>query len=108
MSNILLLNQPQVTVGLNTQTFTVPSDGIYNVSVQLTEVPPSGVSVAVKKNTVTIFTAPTITPTQAAQQFKYATSYAAADVIDVVISSASAIDSEKNNVKTNVSIGQGA
>ena len=73
MSNALILNQPQVMVGLGTMTYTVPTGagGAYNVSVQLTEVPPSGLSVVVNDNGSPIFTAPTLSPTQIAQQFKY-------------------------------------
>jgi len=111
MSNILILNQPRVDVGLQTSTYTVPSDGIYNVQVQLTENPPSGLSVVVKKNSVTQFTAPVITPTQVAQQFKYSAPFAAADVIDVVLATSQSnpnTDYLLNSVKSNVSIGQGA
>lgn len=107
MAEVLLLNQPFVTAGLDTLNFTIPSSGLYNVHVELTEVPPTGLSVVVKKNTVTQFTAPAISPTQIAQQFKFGFLAAAADAISVVISSAAAIDSVANNVKSVVTIGQG-
>lgn len=35
MSNILILNQPQVSVGLSAFTFTVPTTGLYSLLVQL-------------------------------------------------------------------------
>ena len=109
MAEVLLLNQPFVTSGLDTLNYTIPSGagGLYNVRVQLTEVPPTGLSVLIKQNGSTIFTAPSISPTQIAQQFKFGFLAAAADAISVVISSASAIDSVANNVKSTVSIGQG-
>lgn len=108
MSNILFLNQPFVSVGLDDYTHTIAADGIYNVHGELTEVPPSGVSVLVKKNGSTIFTAPTLTPTQSAMQFNTGPkSFAAADVITVVIASTDAIDNQLNTVKNIVSIEQG-
>jgi hypothetical protein len=107
MAETLLLNQPFVTSGLDTLNYTVPSAGLYYVNVQLTEVPPSGLSVVVNQNGSPVFTSPALSPTQIAQQFKYAQAYAAADAISVVISSASAVDSVINNVKSTITVGQG-
>lgn len=109
MANILLLNVPRVDVGLVTNNYTVPTggDGMYNVAVQLSENPPSGLSVVVNKNASPVYTAPVISPTQIAQQFKFDLPLVATDVVSVVLSSAVAIDSQLNTVKTNMSIGQG-
>lgn len=107
MSNILILNQSFVFVGLGTLTFTIPSDGIYYIKCDLTEVPPSGIVVVINKNDSPIYTAPAVTPTQSAFQFKSNGPLALNDVITVVLSSASAIDSALNNVKSIISIGQG-
>jgi hypothetical protein len=107
MSNILLLNQPFPNVGLVTMTYTIPTTGLYNVQVQLTEVPPTGLSVVINDNGTPIFTAPTITPTQIAQQFKFGFPATAAHVITVVLASSAAIDSQLQNVKSTVTIGQG-
>lgn len=168
---ILLLNQPQVSVGLGTLTHTIAVTGQYNVQYQVTvpqalilgsssgsgrglgisnagggkgfvgganglgeggvgqgfgtgnsyQQPPttdsnqtssgsavsSGLSVLVKKNGSTIFTAPTLAAAQADMQFKYSFPAAATDVITVVISSAVASDSDLNGVKNIVSINQG-
>jgi len=107
MANILLLEQPFVFVGLGTLTYTVPATGRYSVKVQLSENPPSGLSVVVNDNGSPVFTAPVITPTQIAQQFKVSLSLTAADVVTVVLASSSAIDNQLNTVKTSVSIGLG-
>lgn len=113
MAEVLVLNQPQVTAGLttgsDTLTYTIPSGagGIYYASVQFTEVPPSGISVVVKQNSSTVYTAPTVSPTQIAQQFKYSQIFAAADVISVVFTSSTAIDKVANNFKATVAVGQG-
>lgn len=108
MANTLILNQSFPFVGLGTLTFTIPTTGLYNVKVDATEVPPSGLSIVVKDNGSTIFTAPVITPTQSAIQFKAGVfSLTAAHVITVVLASSAAVDSALNNVKSIVSIGEG-
>lgn len=110
MSLPLILNQPQVSVGLVTFAYTVPSGGagLYNVHVECTEVPPSGISILVKKNGSTIYTAPVISPTQNALQFKTHMLLADSDAITVVMASAESIDNQLNTVKTSCTIAQGA
>ncbi len=107
MSNILFLNVPRVDVGLVTDTYTVPSTGLYNLEAQITEIPPSGLSIVVNQNGSPIYTAPALTPTQSAIQFKVDISATAADVITLVLSSSNTNDTQLESVKTNVSIGQG-
>lgn len=107
MAETLLINQPFVIVGLDTMNYTIPSTGLYNVHVESTEVPPSGISIVVKNNGSTVFTAPTLSPTQGAIQFKYGFLATAADAISVVLSSAVAFDSQLNTVKSTITIGQG-
>lgn len=107
MANILLLNQPFVSVGLDDYTFTVPSTGNYHIALQCTEVPPSGLTIVVNDNGSPIFTAPVITPTQQALQFKVGFQSIAGHTIDVVLTSSEAIDSQLNTVKTSVSLGNG-
>lgn len=107
MSNVLLLNQPMVGVGLVTQTYTIPSTGLYKVHADITEIPPSGLSVVVNVGGSPVYTAPTITPTQSALQFDKQMSLTAADVVTVVLSSSSAIDALKNSVKSIITIEQG-
>lgn len=109
MANTLILNSSQVFTGLGTLTYTVASNGLYNVQAQTSEVPPSGLVITVNKNGSPVYTSPTITPTQISLQFKtYPFPCVVTDVVTVVMSSASAIDSQINNVKTSVAIGQGA
>ena len=107
MSQTLLLNQPLIS-GLDTWNYTVPTGGAgaYSVHAEITEVPPTGLTAIVKKNGSTIFTAPTISPTQIAQQFKFGFLVADADAISVVIASSTAIDLVANNVKATVTIQQ--
>lgn len=111
MSNILFLNVPRVDVGLTTSTYTVPTGGagLYNVECQVSEVPPSGLSIVVNKNGSPTYTSPTITPTQSAQQFRTSLLLADADVVTVV-ATGSGNDNLLNSVKINTFIanGQGA
>ena len=107
MSNTLILNQSMVGVGLVTQTYTVPTTGAYNVRVDVTEIPPSGLSIVVNDNGSPIYTAATIGQTQSAIQFKYGFLATATHTITVVLSSSSANDNLLNSVKSIISIGQG-
>lgn len=107
MANILLADVPQVFAGLGTLTYTVPSTGIYNVRCTVTEIPPSGLTIVVNDNGAPVFTAPVITPTQIALQFKADFYFTAAHVITVVLSSAVASDSQLNNVKASITLGTG-
>lgn len=109
MANTLLINQPFVLTGVQTWIYTVPAGagGPYSVHMELSEVPPTGLSILVKKNNVTQFTAPTIQQDQIAQQFKFGMLLAAADVVTVVMASAAAVDNAINNVKSTVTIQQG-
>lgn len=110
MANILILNVPRVDVGLQTSTYTVPTGaaGLYNVELQATEIPPSGLTIVVNVNGTPKYTAPAVTPTQSALQFKTSLLLADADVVTVVETGNAATDILLNSVKTNLSIGQGA
>lgn len=107
MSNTLFLNVPRTDTGLQTAAYTIPTGGagIYSVHFEVTEFPPSSLVVKVKKGGSDVFTAPTITPTQGALQFKYTALYADADAITVVMTSTD--DSTLNAVKSIVSIEAG-
>lgn len=170
MANYLLLNQPQVFVGLGTLTFTVPTTSNYNVKFSAT-VPvadpqgdgggsgtglgsgagggangfsdggqgtgnggvgqgfgtgsgypqplasgsnqtagtavSSALSVLVKDNGSTIFTAPTLGASQGALEFSYSFQATAAHSITVVLASANASDATLNGVISTTAIGEG-
>ncbi len=109
----LFVNKPQVTAGLtvspDTLNYTVPTGGagIYTAHVELYNPPATGVSVIVKQNASTVYTAPTEGQTETYQKFKYSQIYADADVIGVVISSSTATDLVANAVKAIVTVRQG-
>ncbi len=93
--------------GLGSVTFTIPVTGTYNIKCDLTEVPASSVSIVIRKNGSIVYTAPAITPSQSALQFKFDFLAATDDVMLVTLASAAAIDNAKNNIKSIISIGQG-
>ena len=110
MSNILLLNQPFVQVGVGSGTnltFTVPTTGLYAVEAQLTENPPSSCVLTIQQNGSTVYTSPTITPTQIAFQMKQGFQFTAADAIVIALASAAANDLLLNTVKWTATIQQG-
>lgn len=111
MANILLINQPFVSVGLDDFTHTIATDGLYYVNVQSTETPATALSIVVNQNGSPVYTAPVITPSQSAQEFKTNLKCVATDVITVVLSSTQSlstdIDNQLNTLKTTVAIGQG-
>lgn len=111
MSNILILSQPRVDVGLTTSTYTVPTGGagMYNVQCQASEVPPSGLSLVVNKNASPVYTSPVVTPTQETFQFRFDLLLADADVVTVVASSTGSLANDLllNSVKINTSIDKG-
>ena len=67
----------------------------------------SGLSILVKKNGSTIYTATSPAFAQSALQFKYSFQATAADSITIVFSSSTASDNKLSGVSSNVSIGQG-
>ena len=105
MSLTLIPNTPQVSVGLVTYTYTIPTagDGIYNVHFEATEIPPTGLTVLVKQGSSTRFTMPTPGQTQSQVKFDFAYLYAAADVVTVVMTG-SGNDNLYNSVKSICSI----
>lgn len=107
MANTLFLNQPFVFCGLGTLVSTVATAGLYNVHVEASEVPPSGLTVTVKQNGSTKYTSPTLSPTQGGIQMKTELNCAASDAIEVDLTSGQAIDSNLNTVKSTVTLGQG-
>lgn len=116
----LLLNSPYVLVGTDVgqgliYTFTIPAllptqisgAGIYRVSLQTTFTPVSGLTITVKQNGSTVYTAPVPTPTQSALQFQLDLLCAVADVITVNLTSSTPVDQLLNTIQTTCSISNG-
>ena len=67
----------------------------------------SALVILVKQNGTTVYTAPALTPTQSAVQFKYSQPFTVSDVVTVTFSSANASDALLNGTQLTVSLGQG-
>lgn len=106
MSVTLIQNAPQVNVGIQTYTFSIPATGLYKVHFEVTEVPPSGLSVLVKDNGSTVFTAPVIGQTQSAMKFDDVRAYTSGHTVTVVMAG-SGNDLLINSVKSICSISNG-
>jgi hypothetical protein len=130
MANLLILNQPYVSVGLNTPfTYTVPSAGLYYFSVDASvpsaistgegagsggSIPgttypavTSSVTFTVTQNGTTEYTSTAFTPTQSEQKFKVNLNCATSDALVLNVSSSNANDALLNTVKLKVAVAQG-
>jgi len=97
--------QSNIEAGLGTFTYTVPEAGIYNFSVQSTVVPPSALSIVINQNASPVATNATPSATQEAINLTASgINCALNDSITFVLTSASAQDSEAQNVKSLINI----
>ena len=110
MALTLIQNVPQVAVGLQTYTFTIPATPTplqYTVHFEATELPPSGLTVVVKQGLATVFTAPVIAQTQSNMKFDFPFLFTGGDVVTVVMTSVEPNDALLNSVKSICSISNG-
>lgn len=107
MSIQLNPDQSQVMSGLGTATFTVATAGFYTLTCQSTIPPNSALSIAVNKNGSSQFTVNAPTPTQASISAGGRIQCAATDTLTVVLTSANAVDSVPNTVKSVINLFQG-
>lgn len=102
------ISASKVILALDTYNHTALNTGMYTTEVRLTEVPPSGISIAIKKNGSTQSTSIAPAAGQNHVDIVYTMSVTAADVIGVTLSSSTANDLEKNTIKGILSIRQGS
>jgi hypothetical protein len=93
---------------LDTYQYTVQSAGLYTVSIQLNEIPASGVSIVIKQNGSTMATSLAPSATQSHIELQKLLNCAASDVLQIVISSSSLSDTGPNAIKAllNIRVGQ--
>lgn len=96
-----------VGTGLGTWTITVPTLGIYHASCFLTEVPPTGVSVAINQNGSNIITTGTLNPNATEYNIDCFIRCAASDVINIVVTSSSSPDLSVQTMKTVMNVRAG-
>lgn len=93
---------------LDTYNYTVPTAGMYTTTIDMSEVPTSTVSIAIKKNGSTQLTSAVPAAAQLHIPLRLVMNLAANDVIGVTISSSSAIDQQLNTIKGTLTITQGS
>lgn len=110
MALTLILEKPHTFVGLGTFNYTFPTTGIYNLLVQCTEHISSALVVTVNLNGSPIYTSPTLPGSSGNQrgfEFKIPINATASDALSIVLSSATSIDNQLNNVKSYITVGNG-
>lgn len=105
---IVRIDQSLVTRSLDTYNYTVAQAGMLVVDVQMGEVPPSGLSIVIQKNSVTQVSSTAPAAAQSIVDLRTILNCAANDVISVILSSSSAIDQGLNSVKGLINIHQGS
>jgi hypothetical protein len=97
MSQIISgIGQSKTITNLDTYNHTAGLASLYTVSVQLTEIPPSGVSIVIQQNSSTKATSVAAAAGQNHIELSVLLQCAVSDVISVILSSASAIDEAPN------------
>jgi len=102
------ISKSKVLSNLDTYNHTALTAGMYNVSISLSEQPPSGVSILIKQNSTTIASFSSPAATQGVINLQALLNCAINDVIGVVISSSSASDQTINSIKAILNIHQGS
>ncbi len=99
--------QSNVINRLDTYNLTVPTTNTYSVDVQMTELPPSGLSIVIEKNSSPVASSAAPAATQGILDLQTKINCTASDVISVVISSSNVNDEQLNTVKGLINIREG-
>jgi len=100
--------QSKVISNLDTYNHTALTAGPYMVKVDVSELPPSGLTIAIKQNSTTIATSVAPTAAQGVVSLQAVIFCSVNDVIGVVLSSSQASDSAINSIKGILNIHPGA
>jgi len=96
-----------ILTNLDTYNHTALANSIYTVNVQLTETPPSGMSITIKQNSSTMASISSPAASQSVMNLQVQLNCAINDTISVVLASSSAIDQQLNNIRAILEISQG-
>jgi hypothetical protein len=109
MPNTLKAHQSNVICGLGTFTHTVASTKMYFASAVCNENPTSSVSITISQSGSTSASITSTAPTSAQQAISVQKVFncVSGDIITVAVTSAAAIDNQKNTVKTIVRVNEG-
>lgn len=103
---ITKISQAKVINSLDTYNHTATTTNMYTVAIMMTEIPPSGISIAIQKNGVTQATSTAPAATQNEIQMRLVMNLVPTDLISVVITSSD--DKNMNTIKGILNIHTGA
>lgn len=101
------ISKTKILTALDTYVHTCLNTSLYTVSVQLSEIPPSGITIAIKQNSSTIVSTAAPGSQQSHVELQCIINAAVNDTISVVLASSTAADSNKNAFKAILAISQG-
>lgn len=102
------IGQSKILTSLDTYNHTTLSSGMYKIALRVTDQPPSGLIINIQKNGSTIIGYSTSASTQSHIELQIVTNCAVSDVLTVIISSTTAIDTNINDFKATLVINQGS
>lgn len=105
---ITRIDQSKVISQLDTYNHTALQNSMYMVSVDMSEVPPSGISIVINQNGSPKATSTAPSATQSNIKLQVVLNCAASDVIGIAITSSNAIDKALNGIKGILSIHTGS
>lgn len=105
---LVIRGKSKVVNQLDTYNYTVTEAGMHLVKASVSEIPPSGLSIVLQKNSVTQKTSTAPTPLQDHVDTQIVMNCAVNDVISVILSSSSAIDQGGNAIKGIINIQRGS
>lgn len=107
MPNTLKAAQSNVIQGLGTWTHIVAQTQMYYVSVDCSEIPPSGITITIQKNGSQVAASSVPASAQSNVKISQIINCTAADVLSVVIASSSQSDAAPNVTKSIIVVRQG-
>lgn len=96
-----------VGTGLGTWTITVPTLGVYHASCFLTEVPPTGISVAIQQNGSSVIATGALNPNATVYNLDCFIDCAVGDIINIVVTSATTPDLSVPTIKSVMNVRAG-
>lgn len=108
--SILLQNMDssKVISSLDTYNYTIPASGMYVIDVQMSELPPSQLSIVIKQNSVSKAASSAPAAAQQILDLRIVLNCSANDVISIEITSALAAEAAPNVIKGIINIHPGS
>lgn len=102
------MDQSKVISSLDTYNYEIPANGMHMIHVQMNEVPPSGLSVVIERNSVQVASSGTLAASQSIIDLQIVLNCTAGDDISIIVSSSEAEEAAPNAVKGIINIHPGS